>query len=75
LKAPGLGLGKWGSVLDYLRDSALITPEERRALASVYGLLSEGPHKPIDSTGQGMALLGRRLAASMCYFLIKRYNQ
>ena len=66
---------KWGAVLDYLCGSDLITLEERRALAGAYGLLSEGPHRPIDSTGEGMVLLARRLATSMCYFLVKRYNQ
>jgi len=64
----------WGSVLSYLRISGLITVEEEKALAGVYGFLSQGAHQPIGFTAQEMARLGRSLAANMSYFLIKRYN-
>lgn len=64
----------WGSVLAYLRTSGLITLEEERGLSGVFGFLSPGAHQPIGITAQEMARLGRSLAVSMTYFLIKRYN-
>jgi hypothetical protein len=57
-----------------LRTSGLITTEEEKVLAGVYGFLSAGAHQPIGFTAQEMARYGRSLAAYMSYFLIKRYN-
>jgi uncharacterized protein len=65
---------RWGQVLAYLRTSGLITQEEEEGIAGVYGFASLGAHRPIGLTEEETARLGRSLAASMCYFLVKRYN-
>lgn len=65
---------KWGQILNYLRVSGFLTDEEERGLAGVYGFVSPGTHKPIGLSQEEMVRLGRSLAASMAYFLIKRYN-
>lgn len=65
---------KWGAVLAYLRTSGLITPDEEKALAGVFGFVSQGAHQLIGLTEQEMTRLGRSLVASMSYFLVKRYN-
>jgi hypothetical protein len=64
----------WGQVLAYLRVSGLITREEETGIAGVFGFISPGAHRPLGVTEEEMARLGRSLAASMCYFLIKRHN-
>jgi hypothetical protein len=63
---------KWGSVIQYLRSSGLITLEEERGLAGVYGFLSPGSHRPLGMSEEQMARLGRSLALNMCWFLLKR---
>ena len=63
---------KWGSVILYLRSSGLITFEEERGLAGVYGFLSPGSHRPLGVSEEQMARLGRSLALNMCWFLLKR---
>ncbi len=65
----------WGSVLGYLRTSGLITENEEKGLAGVYGFVSAGSHRHVGLSEMEMARLGRNLVASMCYFLIKlHYN-
>ena len=65
---------KWGQVLAYLRTSGLITKQEEEGVSGVYTFISPGAHRPIGLTEQEMARLGRSLAVSVCYFLIKLYN-
>jgi hypothetical protein len=65
---------KWGQVLAYLRKSDFVTEEEEKALAGVFGLVSEGTHAPVGLTEQEMVRLGRSLIVGMCYFLVKRHN-
>lgn len=65
---------RWGSVLKYLRISELITENEEKGLAGVYGFVSAGAHRPVGLSEQEMARLGRSLIASMCYFLVKLHN-
>jgi hypothetical protein len=64
----------WGQVLAYLRVSGLITQEEEQGIAGVYGFVSPAAHRPVGFTEEELARLGRSLAASMCYFLVKRHN-
>lgn len=65
---------KWGDVLRYLRAERFITLEEERGLAGVYGFVSPGAHQPVGLAEEEMAWLGRSLAISMCWFLVRRYN-
>ena len=75
VRYPGVfDTNKWGSVLSYLRTSALISAEEEKALAGVYSLLSQGAHRTVGLTEAEMARLALSLAFSMLYFLIKQYN-
>ena len=64
----------WGSVLSYLKTSGLITVNEEKGLAGVYGFISAGSHRHVGLSEMEMARLGRNLVASMCYFLIKLHN-
>ena len=64
---------KWGSTISYIKQIQMITQNEEEALAGVYKLLSSA-HRPIGLSESEMARLGRSIAASMCYFLIKIYN-
>lgn len=66
---------KWGQVLAYLRVSEMITKSEEEGLAGVFGFVSPGAHTPVGLSEEEMARLGRSLVGSMCYFLVKRYNQ
>lgn len=65
---------RWGQVLAYLRVSGLVTQEEEEGIAGVYAFISAGAHRPLGLTEEETARLGRSLAASMCYFLVKRQN-
>lgn len=65
---------KWGQVLAYLGASGFITRKEEEGIAGVYSFVSPGSHIPVGATEEEMARLGRSLVASMCYFLIKRYD-
>lgn len=65
---------KWGQVIEYLRTSEFITRKEEGGIAGVYGLISPGSHTPIGFEDKEFARLGRGLAISMIYFLVKRFN-
>jgi len=65
---------KWGSVIQYLKSTGLISLEEERGLAGVYGFVSPGSHRPVGVSEEQMARLGRSLALNMCWFLLKRQN-
>lgn len=65
----------WSQVSGYLQSSGLITDAETKGIKGVFGFVSPGAHTSVGSTEQEMARLGRSLVASMCYFLVKRYNQ
>lgn len=65
---------KWGSVLTFLKSVEFITQEEERGLAGVYGFVSPGSHRPVGIPEGEMARLGRSLALSMCWFLVKSYR-
>lgn len=65
---------KWGSVISFLRQVGFITHEEEKGLAGVYGFVSPGSHRPIGISEEQMARLGRSLALSMCWFLVKTHQ-
>ena len=65
---------KWGQVIAYLRSSGLITQQQEQGLAGVFGLISPGSHTPIGFDDEEFARLGRGLAVSVIYFLVKRLN-
>jgi hypothetical protein len=64
---------KWGSILTFLRLGDFLLLEEEQGLAGVYKLLSPGSHRPIGLTEAEMSRLGRAIALSMCWFLVKRH--
>lgn len=65
----------WGQALSYLRTSGFIGESEEKAIAGVYGFISQGAHRPVVFSEQEMARFSRSLAISMCYFIINLYNQ
>lgn len=66
--------GKWGSVIMYLRTSGLITKREEEGLVGVYSFISEGAHAAVGMAKGEMVRLSRSLAASISYFLVRRYS-
>lgn len=65
---------RWGEVLRHLRERGFVTEQEERGLAGVYTFISEGAHRSVDVDEVEMAWLGRSLALSMCWFLVRRWN-
>lgn len=70
----GFDENKWGQVLAYLRKSGFIDENEEAGLAGVYRFISPGSHVPLGVTDLEFARLGRTLAFSCCYFLVKASN-
>ena len=65
---------KWGQALKDLRQSNLISRNEEKGLAGVYGFISQGVHKVLGLDDIEMARLGRTLAFGMMYFLVRRFD-
>ncbi len=65
---------KWAQVLAYLRTSGLITKADESLVSAVYGLVSPGAHQPVALSQEEMVRLGRGMAVSVCYFLVKLHN-
>jgi len=74
VSTPSYDKNKWGAVLNFLRSVDFITQEEERGLAGIYGFVSPGSHRPLGISEEHMARLGRSLALSMCWFLVKTYQ-
>ncbi|SIO27711.1 hypothetical protein [Paraburkholderia phenazinium] len=72
LKDQNYNPAKWGGVISYLKTAGLISMEEEKGLAGVYGFISPGSHRPVGVSEEQMARLGRSLALGMCWFLLKR---
>ncbi|MEF8708477.1 MAG: hypothetical protein V5B38_06195 [Candidatus Accumulibacter propinquus] len=64
---------KWGSILGFLRSQEFLSVEEEQGLAGVYRFLSPGSHRPLGLTDAEASRLGRSLALSMSWYLVKRY--
>jgi len=65
---------KWGAVINYLRDKQFFSLEEEKGIVGVYAFLSPGAHRPVGLTEEEACRLGRSLALSMCWYLVKRYG-
>jgi hypothetical protein len=65
---------KWGSIIFHLRASGVISLKEEEGLTGVFSFISPGAHQYIGLSEEEMVRLGRSLAVSMIYFLVKRWN-
>lgn len=65
----------WYQVSEYLQSSNLITKAETKGIKGVFGFVSPGAHIRVGHREEEMVRLGRSLVVSMCYFLVKCYNQ
>ena len=65
---------KWGQIVAYLRKSDFVTKKQEEGLTGVFSFISPGSHKPIGFSEEEFARLGRSLAVSICYFLVKQLN-
>jgi hypothetical protein len=63
---------RWGQVISLLRRKNLFTVEEEKGIVGVYGFLSLGAHRPVGLSDFETCRLGRNLALSMCWYLIRR---
>ena len=64
----------WGQTIAFLKTEGFIGPAEEQGLTGVFSLISPGAHRPIGLNEREFARLGRSLAVSMTFFLIRRYN-
>ncbi len=64
----------WGPSLGHLKNINFFSGKEEKTLASVFTFVSDGAHIPIGFTEEEFVRLGRHICASMCYFVIKKYN-
>ena len=64
----------WGPSLGFLKQIDFLSEKEEKTLASVFTFISDGAHIPIGFTEEEFVRLGRHLCASMCYFIMKKYN-
>ena len=64
---------KWGSIVAHLRKQEFFSVEEERGLVGVYAFLSPGAHRPVGLTEEEACRLGRSMALSMCWYLVRRY--
>lgn len=64
----------WGPSLGYLKTNGFFTEKEEKTLASIFTFVSDGAHVPIGFSEEEFVRLGRNICASMCYFVIKKYN-
>lgn len=65
---------KWGQVIAYLSSSGFISKKQEEGLTGVFSFISPGSHSPIGFSGEEYARLGRSLAISISYFLVKQLN-
>ena len=63
---------KWGTALDHLSKSGLLTKDEEAGIAGVYRFVSPGAHKALPDAASDLARVGRSLTAFMSYFLLRR---
>jgi hypothetical protein len=68
------GSPKWGEALISLREVGFISLDQEQGLAGVYRFISPGSHVPVGFSESEFARLGRTLALSSTYFLIKKWN-
>lgn len=66
---------KWGSIVAHLRKQDFFSAEEERGLVGVYAFLCPGAHRPIGLSEEEACRLGRSMALSMCWYLMKRYAE
>jgi hypothetical protein len=59
--------------LHYRRTSGFVTGKEEEGLARVFSFISPGAHVYVGNEEEEMTRLGRSLALSMCYFLVKKH--
>ncbi|MDA3906735.1 MAG: hypothetical protein PF484_11730 [Bacteroidales bacterium] len=64
----------WGPSLGFLKTKGFFTEKEEKTLASIFTFVSDGAHVPIGFSKEEFVRLGRNICASMCYFVIKKYN-
>jgi hypothetical protein len=68
-------VSKFGTNVAYLQNQVgFLTKEEVDGVTGVYSFASIGAHIPIGFTAEEMVRLGRSLIASVCYFLVKKFN-
>lgn len=65
---------KWGAIVSHLKTNGFFSTEEERGLIGVYAFLSSGAHRPIGLTEEEACRLGRFLALSMSWYLVKRHR-
>lgn len=61
----------WGQVIGLLKRKNFFTEGEEKGLAGVYRFLSLGAHRPVGLSDSETCRLGRNLALSMCWYLIR----
>jgi len=64
----------WGESLAYSEKSQFITENEEKVIASIYTFISDGSHIPVGFTEEEFVRFGRNMITSICYFIVKKFN-
>jgi len=64
----------WGTSLGKLFRNSFFEKKEEESISSTYTFISSGSHIPLGFTDEEYARYGRNLILSVCYYVIKKYN-
>ena len=65
---------KWGCVVAHLRNSKFLTWQQEKGVVGVFTFISPGAHVPVGFGEEEFARLGRSLAVSFCFFLVRQFK-
>lgn len=65
----------WGRSLDKLFKDGFFEKKEEESISATYTFVSPGSHIPLGFTDEEYTRYGRNLIMSVCYYVIKKYNQ
>lgn len=64
----------WGASLGKLFRNSFFEKKEEESISSTYTFISDGSHIPLGFTDEEYARYGRNLIMSVCYYIVKKYN-
>jgi len=64
----------WGKSLGKLYTDGFFEKKEEESISATYTFISDGSHIPLGFTNEEYARYARNLILSVCYYIIKKYN-
>ncbi len=65
----------WGPALNKLFKDGFFEKKEEESISATYTFVSPGSHIPLGFTDEEYTRYGRNLIMSVCYYIIKKYNE